>query len=56
MASTRSRLKEGSVNPVQVLNLENFGGGIGAVFSKATIHGDTMSVKLQTLAPKHKEG
>lgn len=46
MAGTRSRLEKSGVNPAQVLELEHLGGRIGAVFGKATIHGDTVSVEL----------
>lgn len=46
MASTRSRFKEGGIDPVQVLNLEYLGGRVGAVLGKAAVHGNTMGVEL----------
>jgi hypothetical protein len=52
VASTGSRLKQSGIHPIQVLNLENLGSGVGAIFSEAAVHGDTMGVELHKgLAP-----
>jgi hypothetical protein len=41
-----SRLEESGVDIGEVLDLEDSLGGVGTVFGKTAVHGDTMSLKV----------
>lgn len=46
VAGAGCRLKQGGVDPVQVLELEDLCCGIGAVLGEAAVHGDAVGVEL----------
>jgi len=49
VARAGSGLEEGGVDPVQVMDLEHLGSGIGAVFGEAAIHGDAVGIELHAM-------
>jgi len=46
MASARGGLEKSGISPVEVLDLEDLAGGVGAVLSETTVDGDTVEVGL----------
>lgn len=46
MARARRRLEQSGVHPREVLDLEDFGGRVGAVLGKAAVHGDAVGVEV----------
>jgi hypothetical protein len=47
VASARGWLEQRSVNPVEVLELEDLGSWVGTVLGEASVHGHAVSIELR---------